>query len=94
MITEPKDNEYEKYIIEFLDTSILKDWFRPRHGECVFTQVKVGQEAITITADPDPFLKGCINDMEWALLAALPVLSIGVISLVFLFRKVIESQIT
>ena len=86
--TEKIDNEYESTLIEFLETSSIKEWFRPRHLSCVSTSLNVVKGRYKLGSMPEPFRVDCLNQIEWCIVATIPFIVIGVLSGIFLFRKV------
>ena len=52
------------------------------------TVLEISNDLFQVVSHPQPFGDACINDMEWILLGSVPALGVGVISLIFLSRKV------
>ena len=86
--TEKIGNEYESNIIEFLDNSILKTWFKPRHMRCVTTSIDTTNGTYTQISTPSPFRADCLNLIEWCIISTIPFIFFGLLSGIFLFRKV------
>jgi hypothetical protein len=86
------ENDYNPTIIEWLETSEIKSWFRIRSSNCVQTTInyQYWKNAIyeyIVVSQPSPFQRACLNDVEWILVGCIPTLIIGIASLVFLGRK-------
>ena len=85
---EKIDNEYSTMVNGFLEQSLIKDWFRPRHQQCVSTSVMIRNGEIEQSIVPIPFAKDCMNVLEWCMIATVPFILFGLLSFIFLLRKV------
>ena len=86
--TEKIENEYDSNVIEFLDNSAIKKMFKPRHMTCVETSIANENGSFTQSAMPEPFRGDCLNAIEWCIISTLPFIVFGLLTGIFLFRKV------
>ena len=91
IIVEILDNEYNPKIIDWLEGSTLKSWFRVRSSNCVKTTIayqnSYPNRQYILVSQPNPFQGDCLNDVEWILVGCIPTFVIGIASLIFLGRK-------
>ncbi|CBY30702.1 unnamed protein product [Oikopleura dioica] len=80
------ENDFKPVSSAIEGTAIAK-YFAPRHALCVDTEITFKNASFSLNSDPQPFKAGCLNQLEWVLIGATPVLIMGLVSFVFLLRK-------
>ncbi|CAG5104536.1 Oidioi.mRNA.OKI2018_I69.chr1.g1314.t1.cds [Oikopleura dioica] len=75
------DNEFVPVTSAIQGTNIAK------HALCVDTEIVFRNASFALNSEPEPFKSGCLNQLEWVLIGATPVLIMGLVSFIFLLRK-------
>ena len=94
MVTSKVDNEYESNVDPWLENFIpVKEWFSPRQVTCVLTELKKDPHTgfWKQVATPHPFKTGCTNYIELLMISTAVPLVGGIVSLIFLLRKVFQN---